>query len=167
MTTHFQHLPKIAVLVLLLTSSLLMAQPVPQTPPLAKTTTHASAYPVAPAAGLYQALGEQAGIRTLMDDFVRRLKADARIGEQFKDTNLGNLAGQLTDQVCQLAGGPCRYQGPDMKEVHAGMNITRANFNALVEVLQQAMNTQGLAFTRQNQLLALLAPMHRDVVTTP
>jgi hemoglobin len=127
--------------------------------------TPASAYPVAPAAGLYHAFGEQAGIRALVDDFVVRLKADARIGEQFKDANLGYLARQLSDQVCQLSGGPCVYKGPDMKEAHASMDITRGHFNALVEVLQQSMDARGIPFTRQNQLLALLAPMHRDVVT--
>lgn len=133
--------------------------------PPTMAVTPASAYPVAPAAGLYQAFGEQAGIRALMDDFVVRLKADARIGEQFKETNLANLAKQLTDQVCQLSGGPCVYKGPDMKEAHASMDIKRGHFNALVEVLQQSMDARGIPFTRQNQLLALLAPMHRDVVT--
>ena len=135
------------------------------TSPLALAQTPASAYPVAPAPGLYQAMGEQAGIRTLMDDFVGRLAADPRIGAQFKDTNRANLASQLTNQVCQLAGGPCVYKGPDMKEAHAGMDITRSHFNALVEVLQQSMDARGIPFTRQNQLLALLAPMHRDVIT--
>ena len=124
----------------------------------------ASAYPVAPAPGLYQAFGEQAGIRSLMDDFVQRLKADARIGPQFRDTNPAQLAGSLTDQLCQLAGGPCTYKGPDMKTAHADMGITRADFNALVEVLQASMNAKGIPFARQNQMLALLAPMHRDVI---
>jgi hemoglobin len=126
--------------------------------------TPASAYPVAPAAGLYQAVGEQAGIRALMDDFVGRLKADPRLAEAFKEANAGNLAQQLSDQVCQLAGGPCVYKGPTMKEAHANMDVTRTDFNALVEVLQLSMDARGIPFTRQNQLLALLAPMHRDVV---
>jgi hemoglobin len=126
----------------------------------------ASAYPVAPAAGLYQAFGEQAGIRSLMDDFVLRLRADARIGEQFKETNLDNLAKQLSDQLCQLSGGPCVYKGADMKTAHSEMDVTRAHFNALVEVLQQTMAARGIPFQRQNQMLALLAPMYRDMVTT-
>lgn len=128
-------------------------------------STPASAYPVQPAPGLYQAVGEKTGIRALMDDFVVRLKADSRIGDQFKDTNAENLASQLTDQVCQLAGGPCIYKGPDMKTAHEGMEITRAHFNALVEVLQASMDAKGITFQRQNQILALLAPMHRDTVT--
>ena len=92
------------------------------------------------------------------------LKADARIGTQFRDTNPAQLAGSLTDQLCQLAGGPCTYKGPDMKTAHADMGITRADFNALVEVLQASMNAKGIPFARQNQMLALLAPMHRDVI---
>ena len=140
---------------LTLTSSLALAQ------------SPASAYPVAPAAGLYQAFGEQAGLRTLMDDFVARLAADPRIGVQFKDTNRANLASQLTNQVCQLAGGPCVYKGPNMKDAHATMGLTASHFNALVEVLQQSMDARGIPFTRQNQMLALLAPMHRDVIAKP
>jgi hemoglobin len=140
------------------------------TPALAQTmdkpmaVTPASAYPVAPAAGLFDAFGGQTGIRTLMNDFVARLKADPRLAEAFKEANAANLAKQLSDQVCQLAGGPCVYNGPDMKEAHSNMDVTRADFNALVEVLQASMDARGIPFTRQNQLLALLAPMHRDVV---
>ncbi len=125
----------------------------------------ASAWPMAPAPGLYQAFGEREGLRTLMDDFVVRLKADPRIGDQFRDTNLENLAKSLTEQLCQLSGGPCTYNGPDMKTAHASMDITRAHFNALVEVLQQSMDAKGIPFARQNQMLALLAPMHRDTIT--
>ena len=36
---------------------------------------------------------------------------------------------------------------------------------ALVEVLQLSMDAQGIPFRAQNQLLAQLAPMHRDTIT--
>ena len=124
----------------------------------------ASAYPVAPAVGLYEAFGQREGIGSLMNDFVQRLRADPRIGSHFAETRLDHLASQLGDQLCQLAGGPCTYQGPDMKTAHDSMDVTRADFNALVEVLQQSMDAQGIPFFRQNQMLALLAPMHKDVV---
>ncbi|MEO7336926.1 MAG: hypothetical protein ABIV63_10125, partial [Caldimonas sp.] len=52
----------------------------------------------------------------------------------------------------------------DMHTVHDGVDITKAHFNAVVEMLQQAMETQGIAFRDQNRLLALLAPMHRAIV---
>jgi hemoglobin len=114
---------------------------------------------------LYRAFGEEAGIARLMTDFAHRLKTDARIGHHFKDTKPAALAESLTAQVCRAAGGSCVYEGGAMKKVHQDMEIDRAAFNRLVEVLQDAMSAQGIAFADQNRLLALLAPMHRDIVT--
>ena len=45
--------------------------------------------------------------------------------------------------------------------------MTKSNFNALVEVLQQSMDAQGIPFSAQNKLLAQLAPMHRDIINAP
>lgn len=154
---------KLTTLTLLACCCLLLANQ-PARAQAAPAPSKASAYPVTPAPGLYPALGEQAGIRLLMDDFVARLKAEPRFGKLFKETKAELLAERLTEQVCVLSGGPCKYQGASMKDSHADMGITRAEFNLLVEVLQQAMDTRGIPFTRQNQLLALLAPMHRDVI---
>ncbi|MGQ0690096.1 MAG: group I truncated hemoglobin [Limnobacter sp.] len=114
---------------------------------------------------LYEQLGGKESIRMVMDDFVVRLKADPRIGDQFAATNAERLASQLTDQVCEATGGPCKYVGLDMKAAHAGMTITKAHFNALVEVLQTSMNQYKVPFDVQLEVLSMLAPMHRDVIT--
>ncbi|MFI8614046.1 group 1 truncated hemoglobin [Acidovorax sp. NPDC077693] len=132
-----------------------------QAAPAPNATMAATAAP----AGLYQALGEKPGITRLMDDFVNRVVKDPRIGGHFKDVKPQALKDSLTDQICQLSGGPCKYEGSDMKSAHADMDINKGHFNALVEVLQSAMDAQGIPFVQQNRLLALLAPMHRDVIT--
>jgi hemoglobin len=124
-----------------------------------------SAQTMSSSSALYQAFGEKAGLVKLMDDFVPRLQADPRLAEAFKNANVANLKSQLVNQICQVSGGPCEYKGPDMKVVHSNMDITKTDFNALVEVLQKSMDAQGIAFSSQNQLLAKLAPMHRDVIT--
>lgn len=51
-----------------------------------------------------------------------------------------------------------------MKAAHADLNLAPRHFNALVEDLQDAMDAEHVSFWTQNRLLALLAPMHRDVV---
>jgi hemoglobin len=139
-----------------------------QTAPLQTMSNQGTATPAMPAVAsdaLYQALGAKPGLEALMGVFVAGLKADTRIGVQFKDTKSSYLQEQLVDQICMVSGGPCAYKGADMKTSHANMEITKAQFNALVEVLQVAMDRQGIAFATQNQLLARLAPMHRDVIT--
>jgi hemoglobin len=113
---------------------------------------------------LFRAWGGQAGIRAVMEDFVPRLEADARIGKHFRRDNRDNLVKQLSDQLCQVAGGPCTYGGAPMDKVHRDLDITKADFNALVEVLQQSMEAKGIPFAAQNRMLARLAPMHRQIV---
>lgn len=127
--------------------------------------TGASSAQTAPNDQLYKAFGEKAGLVTLMDDFMVRLLADPRTGPHFKPSNQQRVKEQLVDQLCSLAGGPCVYKGADMKSAHANLDIKKSDFNALVEVLQQSMDAKGIPFRTQNQMLALLAPMHRDTIT--
>jgi hemoglobin len=114
---------------------------------------------------LYQSFGQKAGLTALMDDFVPRLLKDPRMESFFAKTNQQNFKEQLVNQICQVSGGPCVYKGVDMKTAHRDHDITKGNFNALVEVLQESMDAQKIPFRAQNKLLALLAPMHRDVIT--
>jgi hemoglobin len=119
----------------------------------------------APSDQLYKAFGEKAGLVLLMDDFMTRLLADPRTGPHFKPANQQHIKAQLVDQLCALGGGPCVYKGADMKTSHAELDIKKSDFHALVEVLQLSMDAKGIAFATQNQMLALLAPMHRDIIT--
>ncbi len=116
---------------------------------------------------LFRALGEKPGLTRLMDDFGQRLLADARMKPFFKDVNMPQLKDKLVEQVCEVSGGPCRREGPDMRRAHDSMDISRGDFNALVEVLQQSMDAQQVPFGVQNRLLARLAPMHRQIVNAP
>lgn len=116
-------------------------------------------------AALLQALGAHDGIALLVDDFVNRMVGDARVGHFFKDVKPKHLKQQIGDQICQLLGGGCAYDGETMKRSHADMKVTRPDFLVVVALLQDSMDARGIPFALQNQLLARLAPMHRDIVT--
>ena len=83
----------------------------------------------------------------------------------FEKVNLKRLGQQLTIHLCSLTGGPCTFTGDDMKTTHAGQDITQAEFYALVETLRQVLDDRGVGTREKNELLALLAPFKRDVVT--
>jgi hemoglobin len=114
---------------------------------------------------LYKALGERQGLVRIVDNLLEIALADERIKHTFDNTNIDRLKGHLVDQFCMLSGGPCTYRGRDMKKSHAALHLTNLNFNALVEDLQIAMDRENVPFGTQNELLGLLAPMQRDVVT--
>ena len=108
--------------------------------------------------------GGRAGLDALMETFMAGMLADDALRPFFVNADQARVKRQLAEQFCVILGGDCTYSGRDMKSSHAGLNINRAHFNRLVEVLQDAMDQHGVPFRAQNQLLAKLAPMHREVV---
>lgn len=118
----------------------------------------------AQASDLYRALGEKQGIDDLMASFVLEIAADERVIEHFENVDIERFHRMISQHVCELVGGPCVYEGANMIEVHTGMNITRSEFNAIVENLITAMEQHQLAVSTQNQLLAILAEFHGEIV---
>ena len=118
---------------------------------------------------LYDNLGGKTAIVAVVDDFVGNVAADKRINGFFaadvKDpAKLAKFKGNLVDQICQAAGGPCKYMGKDMKTAHAGMGISTADFNALVEDLVKSLNKFKVAKADQDTLLGVLGPMKTQIV---
>ena len=113
----------------------------------------------------FRGLGGKPGIHRIVDTFIPLVLADARIKGSFTDIDMKQLAIRLEEQFCELSGGPCKYKGKDMVAIHDGLNITRAQFNALAEDLQIAMEQVGVPARVQNKLVAKLAPMARGIVT--
>lgn len=114
---------------------------------------------------VFQGLGGKPGIKKIVDTLVPLVLADPRIKDSFTDIDMKNLSMRLEEQFCELGGGPCKYKGKDMTTIHDGLNITNAQFNALAEDLQEAMERNGVAWSIQNKLVAKLAPMQRSIVT--
>lgn len=114
---------------------------------------------------LYERLGGQPAINAVVDDFVANVAADKRINVFFAQSNIPRLKRLLAEQICAGAGGPCAYIGRDMKTAHAGMGINDPQFNALVEDLVKSLDKYKVPAKEQQELLALLGPMRKDIVT--
>ena len=121
---------------------------------------------------LYQSLGGTPAITAVVDQFVSNVAADKRINQQFAATasdpaRLADFKKKLVDQICEASGGPCKYTGKDMKSAHAGMGITTADFNALVEDLVAALDKFKVKKKDKDTLLGVLGPMKGDIVEKP
>lgn len=114
---------------------------------------------------LFNDMGGQPGIDRIVDASVDNYLADDRIKAIFDESNMDRIRAEFKVQFCQVAGGPCTYRGHDMVAAHKGLHLTNADFNAVVEDLQDAMTRVGVSFTVQNRFLARLAPMQRQVVS--
>jgi hemoglobin len=118
---------------------------------------------------LYDRLGGKSAIVAVVNDFVGTVAADKRINGFFAATaadqaRLARFKENLVNQICEAAGGPCKYTGKDMKTAHQGMGISSADFNALVEDLTKTLVKFKVGKTEQDQLLGALAPMKPMIV---
>lgn len=119
---------------------------------------------------LYDDLGAMAGINATTDLLLGRFAADPRIRPAFAHADMLRFKKQFSLQICEVAGGPCKYQGDAMAEVHHGMAIDEGQFNAVVEAYIGALTDRGISVPVQNRLLARLARMrggHHSQVDLP
>lgn len=114
---------------------------------------------------VFQEFGGKPGISKVIDDFLGIWQDDARISGALKDADVERLGSLLKEQFTQLTGGPAVYSGKDMKSAHQAMGLHNADFNALAEDLQKAMDRNSVPVRAQNKLLAKLAPMEKQIVT--
>jgi hemoglobin len=127
-----------------------------------------SVFPITPALAddsLFKDMGGKPGIDHLVDVVEKIYLADPRIKDQFSESNMERLNAKLKEEFCVTAGGPCIYTGHSMEAAHKGLHLTNADFNALTEDLQDAMDTCKIPFRTQNRFLAHLAPMQHQIVT--
>ncbi len=113
---------------------------------------------------LAAAFGGREGIQSIANRTVDLSEADPRIADIFVAHDMVRLKRTLGEQFCYLLGAGCDYTGRDMRTAHAGMGLKKADLNALVENLQQAMREANVPFAAQNKLLSKLAPMSKDVI---
>ncbi len=114
---------------------------------------------------VFQDFGGKPGISKVIDDFLGIWQEDPRISGALKDADVERLGFMLKEQFTQLTGGPAVYSGKDMKTAHQSMGLHNADFNALAEDLQKAMEKNNVPVRAQNKLLAKLAPMEHQIVT--
>jgi hemoglobin len=114
---------------------------------------------------LFADMGGQPGIDKIVDVSMDDYLADDRIKAIFDESNTDRMRAEFKVQFCQVAGGPCAYKGHDMTAAHKGLHLTNADFNVVVEDLQDAMTKVGVPFATQNRFLARLAPMQHQVVS--
>lgn len=113
---------------------------------------------------LYERLGAEAGINRIARALIQRTSTFHQTARPFEGSNTDRIVTQLAEQLCDLTGGPCDYEGDSVREVHAGHGITQSELYGMVEILQDVMREQGIGLREKNELLSILAPMKRDVV---
>ena len=113
---------------------------------------------------LYDRLGGKGAIQAVVDDFIGNVAADARINKRFANADIPRLKTKLVEQICEASGGPCKYTGATMLDAHRGMNVTDAEFTALVEDLVKSLDKFKVPSQEKGELLSALGGMKGQIV---
>lgn len=119
----------------------------------------------ADAKSLYERLGGHAAVVAVVDDFTANVGADARINKYFAKSDMVRVKAKLVEQIGMATGGPEKYTGRSMKETHATMGVTDADFTALVEDLIKTLNKFKVPMKERGELLAILGSLKPGIVT--
>ena len=122
---------------------------------------------------LYDRLGGEAAVRSVVDDFVARASIDPAVNFTRQGTerawtatpeNVDALKAHLVQFVSAVAGGPQLYEGHTMREAHAGMHITNPEFDALAADLKASLEALKVPDAERDELLAVVGTTRTDVV---
>jgi hemoglobin len=131
--------------------------------PYVQSDANAGAQPITDPAVL-EAFHGREGIARIANRTIDLALEDPELGPIFRPFDMVRLRRTLNEHFCYLLGGGCTYTGRDMRTAHANMGVDTRFFNRLVMHLRTAMREEEVPFAMQNRFLAVLAPMHGDVV---
>jgi hemoglobin len=114
---------------------------------------------------LWERLGGEPVVTRVVSQTMDRSSTDPRTMRSFKDVKLQRVKDKIVEQICNLSGGGCAYTGDPMDKVHKGLKNTAAEMDLVVQFLRDALDANGVGQREKNELLQLLAPMKRDIVT--
>ncbi len=121
----------------------------------------------APGKTLYTRLGGYDAIAAIVDEFIQTLSSDPRMARFAAGMNLERRKRnrQLTlDYLSAATGGPTLYLGQDMKTAHAGLEISRSEWQTAMEHVQRALAKFKVSEPESSEFMALFSAVADQII---
>lgn len=113
---------------------------------------------------LYERLGGAEGIARLVDYVWEEHCANPIVSARYKDSDPEKVKARLREFIAWGTGGAAEYKGKSMREAHRAMNISEAEFYAVLEDSWKAMERAGVDASTRNEVLGLLFSLREEVL---
>jgi hemoglobin len=119
---------------------------------------------------LYDRLGGLGPISVVVSDFIdamvpdEELNRNPAIAEARKRVPAPYLTYHVTAMLCQAAGGPCTYHGRGMPESHVHLNITEAEWNRMVTILEGVLAKHSVPAAETGEILEIIGTTKAGIV---
>lgn len=122
---------------------------------------------------LYERLGGLKGITMVVDDFIDRLVINKTLNNN-PAINAGRKASpppylkfQVSQLMCEVTGGPCKYTGRSMKDAHAHLNISEKEWSVMATEFKKSLDKYKVPTTEQQELFDIVGKTKADIVVRP
>ena len=122
---------------------------------------------------LYDRLGGLTPISVVVSDFIDVLVPDPilnrnpAIDAARERVPPPYLKYHVTALVCEATGGPCAYHGRGMKESHAHLNITEAEWDRMVTLFREVLARHDVPARETQELLDIIGSTKAEIVSGP
>ncbi|MCU1415181.1 MAG: group 1 hemoglobin [Microbacteriaceae bacterium] len=116
---------------------------------------------------LYEQLGGEAGIATVVEDFYARLVADDLLAPWFEGADDDRIRFHLRAYLAVALGGPEGYTGRSMRQAHAGLKITGTAFATALDRLADSLRAAGAEEASVTRVVAIVGSLKPVVVQVP
>jgi len=119
---------------------------------------------------LYERLGGVYRIAAIVDDFIDRITADARLNANPRlkaASNRDSAAGfkyLVTEMLCWATGGPQKYTGRSMADSHRHLNVNEDEWNYFIDDFRQSLDKYDIPSAEQQELVDLFERSRTEVV---
>lgn len=113
---------------------------------------------------LYERLGGASGIAAITEDIWVNHVSNPLIKNRYIKSDAENVKRLVREMFGAGTGGPETYAGQDMLAAHTGMNISDQEFNAVIDDVLKALESNGVGEQENSEVLSILWSMKGEIV---
>lgn len=113
---------------------------------------------------LFDRLGGMHQINDIVSKTIDRTSKDERTKRSFEGIKLAPVKESVAQHLCEISGGPCKYEGASMAKAHSGLAITAREFDIMDDYLAQELTAHGISAADKAELQSLLGPLKPEII---
>jgi hemoglobin len=113
---------------------------------------------------LYDRLGGEEKIEKIAATIFENHSKNDAVRSRYVDSDRDNVIRLVAEFICADTGGPQIYTGKNMIDTHRGMNISEAEYVAVLDDILDALNTHQIGQREQEEFLMIAYSLRGEIL---
>ena len=101
----------------------------------------------------------------VVSNFYKKIMDSNELAPYFQGVDMERLMSHQTNFIAKALGGPDKYEGRDLKKVHARFNITQPHFSGVAELLAGALGEAGVTDEDVETVIGVVGSLQDQIVS--